>query len=155
MRYIYERSGAANPGSLVQGQIVPPKQIPLEYLPDGTALEVLVGLIPHQGVLERTWNGEPLVHQNSKEHGKAVTTSFSEFSGGRPVSVLHIPRTAEESHQITQSARRDVVRGIPWTVGDNCQDFVSRAVTGKNGSKTRDAMVVGGLFGLVLWLASR
>lgn len=82
MPYIHEASSVPNPGSLAQGQIALPKQIPLEYLPDGTAIEVLVGLIPHQGVLERNWNGEPLVHQNSKEHGKAVTTSFNEFSGG-------------------------------------------------------------------------
>jgi hypothetical protein len=48
-----------------------------------------------------------------------------------------------------------VARGIKWTVADNCQDLVSRAVTGKNGSKTRDAVAVAGLFGFALWLASR
>jgi hypothetical protein len=131
-------------------------QIPLESLPDGTALEVMlpVGLlqVPHQGVLQRAWNGEPLVHQNSKRHGRAVTTTFWEFSNGGTVTVVHIPRTAEESSRITESARTDVARGILWTVGDNCQDFVSRAVTGRNGSKTRDGLVVVSIFGLVAWL---
>jgi hypothetical protein len=153
MSYFYDGSGAPIPSSIEQGQL--PKQIPLQYLPDGSILEVLVGLIPHQGVLERTWRGEPLVHQNSKQHGRAVTTSFSEFSSGRAVRVLQIPRTAAERHQITQSARNDVARGIPWTVGDNCQDLISRAVTGRNGSKTRDAVLGMGLLGLALWAISR
>jgi hypothetical protein len=93
-----------------------------------------------------------VVHQNSKRHGRAVTTTFLEFSNGGTVTVVHIPRTAEESSKIAQSARIDVARGIPWTVGDNCQDLVSRAITCRNGSKTRDGVVVASIFGLVAWL---
>jgi len=155
MSYIYQQPLAPVRISTAMPQMHAPKQIPLESLPDGTVLEVMVGMIPHEGILQRWWYGSLLVHHNSKRHGGAVTTSFSVFSEGRPVRVLHIPQTAEESHQITQSARNDVARGIPWTVGDNCQDLVSRAVEGKNGSRTRDAVVVGGLFGLALWLVSR
>ena len=129
-------------------------QISLAHLPDGTALEVMLPYGPfevaHQGILQRAWNGQLLIHENSKKHGRALTTTFEDFSEGRQVKVIHIPQTPEEGLAITQRARYDVARGILWTVGDNCQDFVSRAVTGKGGSRTRDGIALLGLLGLII-----
>jgi len=134
-------------------------EIRLEFLPDGTALEVVVPAfplpVPHQGILRREWNGQPWIDQNSKEHGRTTTTTYSDFSKGRSVRVIYIPQTREESMRITQNARNETARGIPWSVADNCQDFVSRAITGRNGSKSRDAAIGGALLGLVVWLFAR
>lgn len=129
-------------------------QIPLAQLPDGTALEVMVRYGPfdvaHQGILQHAWNGQIQILENSKKHGRAHATTFEDFSEGRQVKVIYIPRTGEESFTITQRARNDVARGILWTVGDNCQDFVSRAVAGGGGSRTRDGIAVVALLGLVI-----
>jgi hypothetical protein len=129
-------------------------QISLAQLPDGTALEVMVRYGPfdvaHQGILQRALNGQILILENSKKHGRAHMTTFEDFSEGRQVKVIYIPRTAEESFTITYRARNDVASGILWTVGDNCQDFVSRAVTGRSGSRTRDGIAVMALLGLVI-----
>jgi len=134
-------------------------EISLEFLPDGTALEVVVPAfplpVPHQGILRRGWGGQPWIDQNSKEHGGTTTTTYSEFSKGRTVRIIYIPQTREESMRITQNARNDIARGIPWSVADNCQDFVSRAITGRNGSKSRDAAIGVAFLGLVVWLVVR
>jgi hypothetical protein len=49
----------------------------------------------------------------------------------------------------------EVERGIPWTVVDNCEDLVSRAVTGHDGSPTRNALIGLGLCGLCLLVLSK
>ncbi|MBI3664324.1 MAG: hypothetical protein HY234_14910 [Acidobacteria bacterium] len=133
-------------------------QIPLTSLPNGSVLATTIyygGIpFPHSGIIERTWKG-PVVHQNSKKLGRAVTTSFEEFTEGNPAQVTYIPQSAAEGSLIVRRALNDVARGIPWTVVDNCEDLVSRAVTGRNGSPTRKALVGVGLFGLALFFASR
>jgi hypothetical protein len=134
-------------------------EIGLEFLPDGTALEVVVPAfplpVPHQGILRRGWDGQAWIDQNSKEHGRTATTTYADFSKGRTVRIIYIPRTQEESLRITQNARNDIARSIAWSVADNCQDFVSRAITGRNGSKSRDAAIGVALLGLVIWLVAR
>lgn len=129
-------------------------QIPLNQLPDGTALEVMLPysmfLVPHQGILQREWTGRIMILENSKKHGRALATTFEDFSEGHPVKIVHIPETIGESLAIIGRARNDIARGVVWTVVDNCQDFVSRALTGKSGSRTRDGLVLLALFGLVI-----
>ncbi len=128
-------------------------QIPLGLLPDGTSLKTTVywGGLPftHYGIVQHG-----LIHHNSKRIGHAATTGISEFSDGNPVFIDSVP-TLGEGWARAERARADVERGIAWTVGDNCEDMKSRAITGQSGSPTRDAFVAVGLFGVAFFLLSR
>ena len=134
-------------------------QIPLESLPDGTMLKTTAywGGLPftHYGIVQRAWNGQVSIHHNSKKIGHAATTDSYGFSDGNLVFVESIPQTPGEGWLRAERARADVERGLPWTVVDNCEDFVSRAVTGHRGSPTRNAFVGLTVFGLALFLVSR
>lgn len=106
---------------------------------------------PHWGIIDYLQTGQQVIHHNSKKHGRAVTTWPEEFNDGHiPARVVAMPLSAEDGERICQNARLDVKRGVPWSPGDNCQDFVTRAYIGRNGSPTRDklvvtALIVGGL----------
>jgi hypothetical protein len=134
-------------------------QIALGSLPDGTALKTTAyfGGIPftHYGIVQRAWNGQVLIHHNSKKIGHAATTDFHEFTGAEPAFIDSIPPTAGEGWLRAERARADVARGIAWTVGDNCEDMKSRALTGRPGSPTRDTLVGLTALGLVLFAASK
>ena len=134
-------------------------QIPLESLPDGTVLKTTAhwGGLPftHYGIVQRAWNGQMLIHHNSKKIGHAATTDLHGFSEGNLVFVDSIPQVPGEGWLRAERARADVARGIAWTVVDNCEDFVSRAVTGQSGSPTRNAFIGLTLFGLVIIVFSR
>jgi hypothetical protein len=131
-------------------------QIPVESLPDGTVLSTTAywtGLpFTHYGIVQRGWNGRVLIHHNSKKIGHAATTGVDGFSDGNPVFIDSIPETPGEGWAIAERARADVVRGIPWTVYNNCEDMRSRALTGRDGSPTREAFVGVGLLGIALIL---
>jgi hypothetical protein len=134
-------------------------QIPVESLPDGTILKTTAywnGLpFTHYGIVQRAWNGQVLIHHNSKKIGHAATTGFFEFSGGQLVFLDHVPQTLSEGWKIAERARGDVERGVVWTVTDNCEDMKSRALTGRPGSPTRDAFVGLSALGIILFLALR
>ena len=134
-------------------------QITLESLPDGTSLKTDVRwnglLVTHYGVIERDSNGAVLIHHNSKRHGGAVTTDLQGFVDGSPVFVHSVPQTEGEGWLRAQRARADVECGIVWTVGNNCEDLVSRALTGRDGSPTRNAALGLGLVGLFFLFASK
>jgi hypothetical protein len=136
-----------------------PNRIPLQSLPDGTVLKTAAhwGGLPftHYGVVQRAWNGQVLVHHNSKKIGHAATTDLYAFGDGNAVSVHSIPQTPGDGSLRAERARADVARGLQWTVVDNCEDFVSRAVAGRSGSPTRNAFVGLTLFGLAFFFASR
>lgn len=127
--------------------------IPLESLADGTVIKTDILwnglLITHYGTVRREWDGRIVIDQNSKRFGRAVSTDFDHFHDGRPSFVHRSPRSVEEGWEIATRTRADVERGVPWTIFDNCEDMVSRAVTGQNGSPTRNLFVglaVVGLF---------
>jgi hypothetical protein len=134
-------------------------QIPLESLPDGTTVKTTAywsGLpFTHYGILQRALNGRILIHHNSKKIGHAATTDIQGFADGNLVFVDVIPPSMGTGWERAERARADVQRGIPWTVDNNCEDMKSRALTGKNGSPTRDALVGMGLFGLAFFILSR
>lgn len=134
-------------------------QILLESLPGGTVLKTTAfwGGLPftHYGIVQRGWSGEVLIHHNSKKIGRAATTDFFGFTGGNLAFVDFIPQTAGEGWQIAARARADVERGIGWTVGDNCEDMKSRALTGRPGSPTRDAVVGVSVLALIIFGISR
>jgi hypothetical protein len=146
--------------SAMKGRSTMQNQIALEALPDGTILATPVRygafLFTHYGTLQRAWNGEVLIHHNSKKHGRAVTTSFSEFTDGKNLAQIDfVPQSSAEGWLVAERARMDVARGIRWTVSDNCEDMRARALTGRNGSPTRDSFVGVGLLGLAVFLASK
>jgi hypothetical protein len=134
-------------------------QIPVESLPNGTVLKTTAywsGLpFTHYGIVQREGNGRVRIHHNSKRIGRAATTDFNGFSDGNPVLVDVIPPTQGDGWLRAERARADVERGIRWTVDNNCEDMKSRALTGQNGSPTRDAFVGLGLFGLALLFISK
>jgi hypothetical protein len=104
---------------------------------EGTVLEV-PSLVHHQGIVAYTTFGEQVIIHNSKKLGRAVVSKAEELNDGYPVIALRIPSTPEEGARIVRAAWADVQRGVRWAAFDNCQDFVSRAVTGQNGSKSRN-----------------
>lgn len=134
-------------------------QIPIESLPDGTALKTTAywcGLpFTHYGIVQRAWNGQIWIHHNSKKIGYAATTDLQGFSDGNLVFIDSIPQSPGEGWLRTQRAKTDVERGILWTVDNNCEDMRSRAVTGHDGSPTRNAFVGLGIFGLGLFFLSK
>jgi len=134
-------------------------QIRLGSLPDGTVLRTTAywGGLPftHYGILQRAWGGQVLIHHNSKKIGHAATTDFSGFAGDSLVYVDSIPQTAGHGWQIAERARADVERGVQWTVGDNCEDMKSRALTGRPGSPTRNTIVGLGVLGIILLAVSK
>jgi hypothetical protein len=118
-------------------------------LPKGTAID-LQPFSPHSGVIGYTATGEQVVGHNSKQHGRAVITWPHDFNDGHiPVRIVAFPKSSQHADQIWRSVLSDVARGVPWRGGDNCQDLVSRAYTGQNGSATRD-----GIFGVFVLLGA-
>ena len=134
-------------------------EIPIESLPDGTVLRTTAfwnGLpFTHYGIIQRGWNGQVLIHHNSKKIGHAATTDLLGFSGGQLAYVDSVPGTLGEGWQIAERAKADVERGVVWTVADNCEDMKSRALTGRPGSPTRNAFVGVGALAVVLFLIFR
>jgi len=71
-----------------------------------------------------------------------------------PFRVGRFPLSSGEGERIWASVLNDVRRAVPWLPGDNCQDLATRAVTGHNGSPTRDALVGLTVVGALLVLAT-
>lgn len=124
-------------------------------LPKGTVVDLLP-YSPHTGVIGYEAAGQQIIGHNSKQHGKAVLSWPEEFNDDRliPFRVVRFPLSSAEGEQIWASVLNDVRRAIPWLPGDNCQDLATRAVTGHNGSPTRDALVGLTVVGALLALAA-
>jgi hypothetical protein len=118
-------------------------------LPGGTAL----GFGPiHQGILAYLNTGEQVILNTSLKHGRPVVSPVEEFNGV-PVRVVRaVPKTWEDSVRIQQNAWNLLHAGAPWTVFNNCQDFVSMAYNGKPGSETRTLLGLGTAFVVLLGL---
>jgi len=111
-------------------------------LPGGTALGV-PALNHHEGIVAyNSATGEQVMLHNSKKRGCAAMTVPEEFNNGHlPVVILRGPQNLEQATSVVRRAWQDVQSGRRWTVFDNCQDFVSRAYTGRSGSMTRTFIV--------------
>ncbi len=113
-----------------------------KLLPKGASID-LMPHSPHAGIVGYLETGEQVVAHNSKQHGRAVVTLPEGFNDGSiPVRETSRPPNAFEAERIWRSAVNDVSRGVRWLPADNCQDLVSRAVKGHNGSPTRNALVI-------------
>ena len=122
--------------------------------PRGAVLRVPT-LFDHEGVVGyHPWTGEQVMLQNSKRFRRKVATTPQQFNEGRPYVVVSVPSTPEEGVLIEQRAWADVQTGTAWGWFDNCQDFASRAVAGKNGSSTRNLFLGLTFLGGLLFLAS-
>jgi len=123
-------------------------------LPKGTVVD-LQPYSPHTAVVG--YNGwVQVIGHNSKQHGRALISRPEEFNdfGRTPFRVVRYPLSWQEGGKIWQRVLGDVERGVRWLPEDNCQDLASRAVTGHNGSPTRDAIVGVGLLAAIIWLGS-
>lgn len=131
--------------------------IALESLPDGTVIKttILYGPMPvtHYGTVRREWSGRVVIDHNSKRLGYAAATDFDGFHDGvHPVFVHRYPANFEEGWEIAARTRADVERGIRWTVDNNCEDMISRALTGRDGSPTRNFVLGVGLVAILVAL---
>jgi hypothetical protein len=130
---------------------------PINWLPAGSVLEVQAQVgpftVPHPGILAYVY-GQPVMLHKSKKIGKSAISSISEFADGKTPCIRFVPSSQDEGARIVQSAAGEVSRGAPWTVGDNCQDFVSRAITGQDGSPSRNGLVLGCVLGALFVFAA-
>ena len=98
----------------------------------------------HEGIVayERFTGQQVMIHK-SPRIGRPAITPPSEFTDGKCKLVrTRAPQTAAEGEAVLLRAWAEVQRGTPWTVFDNCEDFVSKAYTGQRGSATR-CLIVG------------
>jgi hypothetical protein len=104
-------------------------------LPRGTVLSSAfrVGIV---GYL----NGHQVILNKSKRFGRPVASPPEEFQG-EAVKIIRSPQSTQDSVRIEQNAWNLIQAGAPWTLLDNCQDFVSRCSDGKPGSETRNLAV--------------
>jgi hypothetical protein len=118
-------------------------------LPGGAAL----GFGPvHQGILAYLENGQQVILNTSLKHGRPVVSPVEEFNGVPVRLVRPLPKTWEDSMRIQQNAWNLVQAGAPWTIFNNCQDFVSLSVDGKPGSQTRTLVGLTATFAVLLGL---
>jgi hypothetical protein len=108
-------------------------------LPAGTALKDRCTL--HEGLVAYSPNGQQvMLHKPLLK--RPVITPPSEFADGKCQLVrTRVPQSLAEAQAVLQRAVAEIQRGTPWTVFDNCEDFVSRAYTGQSGSATRNLVV--------------
>jgi len=116
-------------------------------LPRGTALQfgpVHVGIV---GYL----NGRQVILNKSKRFGRPVASPPVELMD-QSAKIYRTPNDPQHGARIEQTGWNLIQQGAPWTLLDNCQDFVSRCYDGKPGSETRSLVVGLGLFACLLFL---
>ena len=109
-------------------------------LPGGTALKDPCTL--HEGIVAYVGAHQVMLHKPLSS-GRPVMTAPAEFSDGKcKVVRTRTPRSTVEGAAIVQRAWAEVQSGgTPWTIFDNCEDFVSRSYAGQSGSATRNFFV--------------
>lgn len=117
-------------------------------LPHGTV--VAAGI--HQGVVGYLPTGQQAAIHKSKKYGKPVLTLPEEVNDGiLPIRIVRLPRDEWDGMRVWNNALNELHRGGPWTIGDNCEDLVSRATTGQNGSPTRNGFLLAGIAAFLFW----
>src|ERR1700722_14843201 len=116
----------------------------------GTALQF--GAV-HQGIVGYLPTGQQVILHKSKRFGRPVASPSQELESIKPAQVTRTPPDEQDGLRIQQNAWHLIRVGAPWTLLDNCQDFVSRCYTGQSGSETRTAWIAAGAFGLLFLLA--
>lgn len=108
----------------------------------------------HWGMLDYLRTGEQIVLHKSKRLGQAVVTWPYEYMDRPERYRVFVPRSGQQADEWLNRAYAGVETGEPWLPFDDCQDFISRAVTGRDGSPTRDGILGALFFGGSLALAS-
>jgi hypothetical protein len=110
-------------------------------LPAGSALKDPRNL--HQGIVGYdSQTGQQVMLHKPFRIGRPVITEPSAFADGKCRLVrTRVPKSPAEAEAVLQRAVAQVQRPTPWSVFDNCEDFVSRAYTGHSGSATRNLVL--------------
>jgi len=109
------------------------------FLPHGTIVD-LQPRSPHTGIVGYDEFGTQVIAHNSKKFGHAVVSLPQDFNDASLQVRYTLPANDRDGWRIWQNAVSDVERGVRWSPWNNCQDFVSRAVSGQNGSPTRNLL---------------
>jgi hypothetical protein len=91
----------------------------------------------HEGIIAYTHGGQQVLLEKSKKY-KVPRIGDPEEYRGFPYVISRAPSSPAHAMSILQRACAEIDAGKPWTIFDNCQDFVSRAYSEKNGSETRN-----------------
>jgi hypothetical protein len=106
---------------------------------------IMLDRFPHHcGFLDYDRNAEQILLHKSQDHGPIITGP--EGFVDCPVTYrVWVPISDQQADEWLASAYAAVDRGEFWSPFDNCQNFVSKSTTGKNGSPTRDAIIGGAI----------
>ena len=106
--------------------------------PGGTVLKDPCTL--HEGIVAyKRFTGEQVIIHKSRQIGRAAVTLPSYFTDGKcKLVATRTPQSLAEGEAVVQRAFAEAQSATPWTLFDNCEDFVSRAYTGQGGSATRN-----------------
>lgn len=111
-------------------------------LPQGTAIK-FPSLVRHEVIVAYDLYGQQLLLEKSKKFGRPTVTNPEEYRGV-PFVISRNPSSPAHGARIVEQAYAEIqAGGTPWTPFDNCQDFVSRAYAGRNGSETRNLVFFG------------
>jgi hypothetical protein len=108
-------------------------------LPGGTVLKDPCSL--HEGIVAYALPaGQQVILHKSPRLGRPAMTEPTQFVDGNCRLVRKkVPQSPAQANVVVQRAFAEVQSGgTPWTLWDNCEDFVSRAYTGQGGSETRN-----------------
>ena len=108
----------------------------------------------HWGMLDYLPTGEQIVLHKSKKLGQAVVTWPHEYMDRPGRYRVLVPRTDQQADEWLNRAYAGVEAGELWLPFDDCQDFISRAISGHDGSPTRDGIVGALVFGGSLAMAA-
>jgi hypothetical protein len=115
----------------------------MNRLPQGTAIK-FPSVVNHEAIIAYDFYGQQLLLEKSKKYGKPTITDPEEYRG-IPFVISRNPSSPGHGIRIVEHAYAEIqAGGTQWTPFDNCQDFVSRAYAGRNGSETRN-LVLGAL----------
>jgi hypothetical protein len=103
---------------------------------------------PHAAIIGYI-NGQQVIAHNSKDEMRCVLSWPEDVRKGMRFRMVAYPLSDAHAREIWQRALADIQSGVRWDGLDNCQDFVTRAYTGQNGSPGRDAILgVAAIFGV-------
>ncbi|HXR16827.1 MAG TPA: hypothetical protein VN777_11580 [Terriglobales bacterium] len=130
----------------------------MNRLPEGTAIK-FPSMIRHEAIIAYNFYGQQVLLEKSKKYGKPTVANPEEYRG-IPFEISRNPSSPSHGIHILEHAYAEIqAGGTRWTPFDNCQDFVSRAYAGRNGSETRNfvlgALALAGIAGIAAASSSR
>jgi hypothetical protein len=94
----------------------------------------------HEAIIAYRYGWQQVLLEKSKKHKKPRIGDPEEYRG-LPFVISRVPSSPAHAMAIIQHACAEIDEGKPWTIFDNCQDFVSRSYSGKSGSESRNVAV--------------